>query len=94
MIDYSLLLLPLPIALMVKYISTTFYHPLWLTFLFYLSEFSESLGEMGSCLEQISPHNDEESGKSVFFSFFEDSSVMDGCFVVSCLTCCNIVSFF
>ncbi|CAN7128317.1 unnamed protein product [Brassica rapa subsp. narinosa] len=26
-------------------------------------EFSESLGEMGSCLEQISPHNDEESGK-------------------------------
>ncbi|KAJ0260662.1 hypothetical protein HA466_0068350 [Hirschfeldia incana] len=25
-------------------------------------EFSESLGEMGSCLEQISPHNDEESG--------------------------------
>ncbi|KAL0773654.1 hypothetical protein Bca101_038805 [Brassica carinata] len=24
-------------------------------------EFSESLGEMGSCLEQISPHNDEES---------------------------------
>ncbi|KAF8087642.1 hypothetical protein N665_0573s0014 [Sinapis alba] len=26
-------------------------------------EFSESLGEMGSCLEQISPHNDEESGR-------------------------------
>ncbi|CAN7059362.1 unnamed protein product [Brassica rapa subsp. trilocularis] len=26
-------------------------------------EFSESLGEMGSCLEQISPHNDEESGQ-------------------------------
>uniref|UniRef100_A0A1J3ERI0 BAR domain-containing protein n=1 Tax=Noccaea caerulescens TaxID=107243 RepID=A0A1J3ERI0_NOCCA len=26
-------------------------------------EFSESLGEMGSCLEQIAPHNDEESGR-------------------------------
>lgn len=64
------------------------------SFLFYLSEFSESLGEMGSCLEQISPHNDEESGKSVFFFFLEDSSVMDGCFVLSCFTCCNIVSFF
>jgi hypothetical protein len=25
-------------------------------------EFSESLGEMGSCLEQIAPHNDQESG--------------------------------
>lgn len=28
-----------------------------------LSEFSESLGEMGSCLAQIAPHNDQESGK-------------------------------
>uniref|UniRef100_A0A1J3GG92 BAR domain-containing protein n=1 Tax=Noccaea caerulescens TaxID=107243 RepID=A0A1J3GG92_NOCCA len=26
-------------------------------------EFSVSLGEMGSCLEQIAPHNDEESGR-------------------------------
>ncbi|XP_010556308.1 PREDICTED: uncharacterized protein At2g33490 [Tarenaya hassleriana] len=26
-------------------------------------EFSESLGEMGSCLEKIAPHSDEESGK-------------------------------
>ncbi|CAN8272899.1 unnamed protein product [Cochlearia groenlandica] len=26
-------------------------------------EFSESLGEMGSCLEQIAPHNDQESGR-------------------------------
>ena len=43
-----------------------------------MSEFSESLGEMGSCLEQISPQNDEESGQFVF----EDSSTMDLCFVL------------
>ncbi|XP_023637921.1 uncharacterized protein At2g33490 isoform X1 [Capsella rubella] len=29
-------------------------------------EFSESLGEMGSCLEQIAPHNDEESSRILF----------------------------
>ncbi|CAH2045292.1 unnamed protein product [Thlaspi arvense] len=29
-------------------------------------EFSESLGEMGSCLELIAPHNDEESGRVLF----------------------------
>ncbi|KAG2301550.1 hypothetical protein Bca4012_059798 [Brassica carinata] len=29
-------------------------------------EFSESLGEMGSCLEQIAPHNDEESSRVLF----------------------------
>ncbi|ESQ46846.1 hypothetical protein EUTSA_v10027730mg [Eutrema salsugineum] len=28
-------------------------------------EFSESLAEMGSCLEQIAPHNDEETGKTL-----------------------------
>ncbi|CAH8388430.1 unnamed protein product [Eruca vesicaria subsp. sativa] len=29
-------------------------------------EFSESLGEMGSCLEQIAPHNDDESSRVLF----------------------------
>ncbi|CAH8361049.1 unnamed protein product [Eruca vesicaria subsp. sativa] len=29
-------------------------------------EFSESLGEMGSCLEQIAPHNDQESSRILF----------------------------
>ncbi|CAN6910811.1 unnamed protein product [Brassica oleracea] len=29
-------------------------------------EFSESLGEMGNCLEQIAPHNDEESSRILF----------------------------
>ena len=37
-------------------------------------EFSESLGEMGNCLEQIAPHNDEESSKrlrlSLLYNFY------------------------
>lgn len=35
-----------------------------------ISEFSVSLGEMGSCLEQIAPHNDEESGKRLSLAYF------------------------